>query len=58
LLAGTALYVAPFAILGERGEGYHTEDLVHVTDGGARRLTEPQQKLLRLPLPNGSTGYR
>jgi Xaa-Pro aminopeptidase len=56
LLAGTALYVEPFTILAERGEGYHTEDLVLVSDDGAKRLTEPQGQLLRIPLPNGNTG--
>jgi Xaa-Pro aminopeptidase len=55
LQAGTALYVEPFAILAERGEGYHTEDLVLVADQGPQRLTEPQGQLLRLLLPNGTT---
>ena len=46
LAEGTVLNVEPFAIFPERGEGYHTEDLVLVSAEGPRRLTNPQDSLL------------
>lgn len=46
LAAGTALMIEPFAILTDRAEGYHTEDLMVVTEEGPRRLTVPQDELL------------
>ena len=46
LAAGTVMMIEPFAILADRKEGYHTEDMVVVTDDGPRRLTVPQEELL------------
>jgi Xaa-Pro aminopeptidase len=46
LTAGTVLNIEPFAILIDRGEGYHTEDMVLVGPGGPERLTAPQEELL------------
>ena len=46
LAIGTVLNIEPFAVLSDRREGYHTEDLVLVTASGPRRLTDPQSDLL------------
>jgi Xaa-Pro aminopeptidase len=48
LAEGTVLMVEPFALLPDRGEGYHTEDMVLVTADGPRWLTVPQDELLVL----------
>jgi Xaa-Pro dipeptidase len=46
LTPGTVLNIEPFAILADRGEGYHTEDMVLVGESGPERLTVPQEELL------------
>ena len=46
LTEGTVLNLEPFAILADRGEGYHTEDMVLVCPTGPERLTVPQEELL------------
>ena len=46
LQAGTVLNIEPFAVLTDRSEGYHTEDMVLVGADGPQRLTEPQDALL------------
>lgn len=48
LLPGTVMMIEPFAVLRDRGEGYHTEDMIMVTAEGPRRLTKPQDELLVL----------
>lgn len=48
LVAGTVLNIEPFVAIPEREEGYHTEDLVLVTEDGFEVLTEPQTELLRI----------
>lgn len=53
LKPGMVLNVEPLTVLENRGEGYHTEDLVVVTDGGHQWLTEPQQELLLIPAEQG-----
>jgi Xaa-Pro aminopeptidase len=46
LAVGAVLDIEPFAILADRGEGYHTEDLVLVGADGPQRLTTPQDALI------------
>lgn len=46
LTPGTVLNIEPFAIVTDRGEGYHTEDMVLVGEAGPERLTAPQEELL------------
>jgi Xaa-Pro aminopeptidase len=46
LAAGTVLNIEPFLVLGDRGEGYHTEDMVLVSADGPERVTTPQDALL------------
>jgi Xaa-Pro aminopeptidase len=46
LTEGAVLNIEPFAILVDRGEGYHTEDMVLVGPSGPERLTVPQEELL------------
>lgn len=46
LTEGAVLNIEPFAILTDRGEGYHTEDMVLVGPSGPERLTVPQEELL------------
>jgi Xaa-Pro dipeptidase len=53
LVAGTVLNIEPIVVVREREEGYHTEDLVLVTDAGGELLTEPQAGLLRIARPDG-----
>lgn len=48
LAEGTVMMIEPFAILADRVEGYHTEDMVLVSADGPRRLTVPQDDLLVL----------
>ena len=48
LQAGMVLNVEPMVVLSDRGEAFHTEDLVLVTDTGPSLLTTPQQSLLRI----------
>jgi Xaa-Pro dipeptidase len=48
LEAGMVLNVEPFLPVPARGETYHTEDAVAVTDDGFQLLTEPQTALLRI----------
>jgi Xaa-Pro dipeptidase len=48
LVAGTVLNIEPIVVVREREEGYHTEDLVLVTEEGGVLLTEPQTALLRI----------
>jgi Xaa-Pro aminopeptidase len=48
LAEGTVLMIEPFAILADRAEGYHTEDMVMVSAEGPRRLTVPQDDLMVL----------
>jgi Xaa-Pro aminopeptidase len=49
LRPGMVLCIEPLAVIESRREGYHTEDLVVVTDDGHKRLTQPQQALLEIP---------
>jgi len=49
LEVGMVLNVEPMALIPSRREGYHTEDLAAVTEGGSRLLTPPQKELLVLP---------
>ena len=53
LAEGAVLNIEPFAILPERGEGYHTEDMVLVSSDGPVRLTQPQDSLLLIPETSG-----
>jgi Xaa-Pro aminopeptidase len=46
LAEGMVIMVEPFAMRPDRGEAYHTEDMVLVTSDGPRWLTEPQRDLL------------
>jgi Xaa-Pro aminopeptidase len=46
LAEGMVIMVEPFAMRRERGEGYHTEDMVLVTADGSCWLTDPQRELL------------
>jgi Xaa-Pro aminopeptidase len=48
LAVGTVMMIEPFAIMKDRKEGYHTEDMVLVTADGPRRLTVPQDALMVL----------
>jgi Xaa-Pro dipeptidase len=48
LAAGMVLNVEPILLLPEHGEAYHIEDLVVVTDEGARLLTAPQDALIQV----------
>ena len=45
---GMVLNVEPMVVLEGRQEAYHTEDLAEVTSQGARLLTPPQSRLLRI----------
>lgn len=45
---GMVLNIEPMAVLEDRQEAYHTEDLAEVTKDGYRLLTPPQQELLRI----------
>jgi Xaa-Pro aminopeptidase len=58
LAEGTVLNVEPFAILADRGEGYHTEDLILVTGQGPHRLTTPQDELLSIRIDGRTGGSR
>ena len=49
LQEGMVLNVEPMVVLESRREAYHTEDLAEVTPNGARLLTPPQERLLRIP---------
>ncbi|MBJ7601794.1 MAG: aminopeptidase P family protein [Candidatus Dormibacteraeota bacterium] len=50
LQVGMVLNIEPMTLIGERGEGYHTEDLAVVMDGApAQLLTPPQERLLIIP---------
>jgi len=46
LRAGMVMCVEPILLPPERGQAYHTEDLVLVTHDGYRLLTKPQRELL------------
>ncbi len=48
LQTGMVLNIEPMVVLESRQEAYHTEDLAEVTTSGARLLTPPQQRLLRI----------
>jgi Xaa-Pro dipeptidase len=48
LAVGTVMMIEPFAIMKDRKEGYHTEDMVLVTADGPVRLTVPQDELIVL----------
>lgn len=48
LQVGMVLNIEPMAVIDSRQEAYHTEDLAEVTPSGARLLTPPQQRLLRI----------
>ncbi len=48
LQAGMVLNIEPMVVREDRREAYHTEDLAEVTPNGARLLTVPQDRLLRL----------
>lgn len=48
LQSGMVLNIEPMAVIDARQEAYHTEDLAEVTPRGARLLTPPQQRLLRI----------
>ncbi|HVC76463.1 MAG TPA: Xaa-Pro peptidase family protein [Candidatus Micrarchaeaceae archaeon] len=48
LQTGMVLNIEPMAVVESRQEAYHTEDLAEVTPNGARLLTPPQQRLLRI----------
>jgi Xaa-Pro dipeptidase len=48
LATGMVLNIEPIFVLPEHREGYHTEDLVVVTETGVERLTKPQTELLRI----------
>jgi Xaa-Pro aminopeptidase len=48
LKVGMVLNIEPMAVVEARQEAYHTEDLAEVTAHGARLLTPPQQRLLRI----------
>jgi len=48
LQAGMVLNIEPMAVVESRQEAYHTEDLAEVTANGARLLTPPQERLLRI----------
>ena len=45
---GMVLNIEPMAVLEDRKEAYHTEDLAEVTSEGPRLLTKPQDSLLRV----------
>jgi Xaa-Pro aminopeptidase len=49
LEVGMVLNVEPMALIADRSEGYHVEDLAAVTEHGARKLTPPQDRLLTIP---------
>ncbi len=49
LEVGMVLNIEPMALITDRGEGYHTEDLAEVTTTGHRLLTPPQERLLVIP---------
>jgi Xaa-Pro aminopeptidase len=46
LAVGTVMMIEPFAVFADRGEGYHTEDMIVVTADGPQRLSTPQDELL------------
>jgi Xaa-Pro aminopeptidase len=48
LKVGMVLNIEPMAVVDARQEAYHTEDLAEVTARGARLLTPPQERLLRI----------
>ena len=48
LQAGMVLNIEPMVVREDRHEAYHTEDLAEVTANGARLLTVPQERLLRV----------
>lgn len=48
LAVGTVMMIEPFAIMKDRKEGYHTEDMVLVSADGPVRLTVPQDALIVL----------
>jgi Xaa-Pro aminopeptidase len=48
LEAGMVLAIEPMLKATDRGECYHSEDLVVVTEGGHDLLTQPQRSLLRI----------
>ena len=48
LAAGMLLNIEPMVVLKDRGEAYHTEDLVLVAESGPQLLTKPQDALLRI----------
>jgi Xaa-Pro aminopeptidase len=56
LAAGTVMCIEPFALMDDRTEGYHTEDLIVVTADGPQRLTEPQHALLVIEQRAGEDG--
>lgn len=50
LQPGMVLNIEPFLADASRGEGYHVEDLVLVTESGYRLLTTPTPELIQLPV--------
>lgn len=50
LQPGMVLNIEPFLADTSRGEGYHVEDLVLVTESGYRLLTTPTPELIQLPV--------
>ena len=46
---GMVLNIEPLVMLAEKNECYHTEDLLVVTEGDPRFLTDPQPELIRIP---------
>lgn len=48
LQVGMVLNIEPMVVREDRKEAYHTEDLAEVTANGARLLTVPQDRLLRV----------
>ena len=48
LQVGMVLNIEPMVVMEDRKEAYHTEDLAEVTETGARLLTPPQERLLRV----------
>lgn len=51
LEVGMVLNVEPMARIHDRKECYHVEDLAEVTADGFRLLTQPQDSLIRIPMP-------